>query len=124
MSLFDINPSSGEIFSTQQIDREATQFLTLNVLVSDSGTSPLIDTSMIFITVVDVNDNPPVFGARSYSAEVLEGTGVATVSFVSATDRDEGVNSDIVYSITGKQTNKQLERLTTYTNDNISLGLF
>ena len=111
MSLFDINPSSGEIFSTQQIDREATQFLTLNVLVSDSGTSPLIDTSMIFITVVDVNDNPPVFGATSYSAEVLEGTGVATVSLVSATDRDEGVNSDIVYSITGKQTNKQTIKL-------------
>ena len=102
MSFFDINPSSGEVFSTQQIDREATQFLTLNVLVADGGTGPLMDNSVISINVVDVNDNSPIFGETSYSAEVLEGTQVAEiVSLVSATDRDEGVNSAIIFSITG-----------------------
>ena len=102
MSFFAINPSSGEISSTQQIDREATQSLTLNVLVADSGTGPLTDTSIISINVVDINDNSPVFGETSYTADVLEGTQVAQiVSLVSATDQDEGVNSNIVFSITG-----------------------
>ena len=109
MSFFAINPSSGEIASTQQIDREATQSLTLNVLVADSGTGPLTDTSIISINVVDTNDNSPVFGETSYTADVLEGTQVAQiVSLVSATDQDEGVNSNIVFSITGMKIQPQM----------------
>ena len=103
MGSFRIDASTGEITSTQTIDRESTPSLNLTVQVSDSATVPLTDTSIISITVLDVNDNSPVFSAPSYSAELAEGTGMGQlVVQVSASDNDEGTNQEILFSITGE----------------------
>lgn len=101
-TFFSIDTSSGEIVSVQEIDRETTQSLTLTIIVSDSGTPELSDTSIVNINIVDVNDNSPVFGANSYSGFVIEGTGMGhIVTVVSATDADAGVNGVIGFQITG-----------------------
>uniref|UniRef100_A0A672FRC6 Cadherin domain-containing protein n=1 Tax=Salarias fasciatus TaxID=181472 RepID=A0A672FRC6_SALFA len=56
---------------------------------------------LIIITVLDANDNAPVFSQQTYKATVTEnspkGTVVATVT---ASDADQGSNSRITYSIT------------------------
>ena len=48
-TFFSIDTSSGEIVSVQEIDRETTQSLTLTIIVSDSGTPELSDTSIVNI---------------------------------------------------------------------------
>lgn len=52
------------------------------------------------ITVLDVNNNAPVFSEDSYSAVVMEDTPVGTsVVRVAATDADMGINAELVYRI-------------------------
>ena len=110
-TFFSIDTSSGEIVSVQEIDRETTPTLTLTIIVSDSGTPQLSDTSVVNINIVDVNDNSPVFGANGYSASVLEGTEMGhIVAVVSATDIDEGTNGVVEFEITGMFTNKQTNK--------------
>lgn len=64
----------------------------------DQGVPPLTSSVTLDINVLDLNDNSPVFPSSSYSVEVsedaLEGSLVLEVS---ASDKDEGSNSQVVY---------------------------
>ena len=56
--------------------------------------------TMVHIEVTDVNDESPVFDQPSYYFDVLEDTPLSsTIGHVSASDADEGSNSEITYSI-------------------------
>ena len=58
-SLLELNGNTGELKTTQPIDREELENNPINILaVSTSGSHPPID---IFIEVTDINDNDPVF---------------------------------------------------------------
>lgn len=59
--------------------------------------------SSITITVLDSNDNPPVFSTGLYSATLQEGPvqNRQQVVAVNATDADSGNNGQIVFSIAG-----------------------
>ena len=64
------------------------------------GTPSLTSVATVTISLVDVNDNPPVFERTMYSLSVSEATPVGTsVGRVYATSRDIGINADISYSI-------------------------
>uniref|UniRef100_UPI00398EB44D protocadherin-23 n=1 Tax=Pristiophorus japonicus TaxID=55135 RepID=UPI00398EB44D len=90
----------GKLVIINVLDRELTNNYSLVVSASDRGTLPLNSTTIISITVLDVNDNPPVFKSLEYHVEVLESTPVKSKLIqVSAYDRDHGVNADIKYSI-------------------------
>ena len=69
------------------------------------GLSSTVD---VFMNIVDINDNAPVFDPSSYSNEVWENATVGTsILMVSATDIDYGVNSEVTYSITGGDTDRK-----------------
>ncbi|XP_067838374.1 protocadherin-23 [Heptranchias perlo] len=90
----------GKLVLTNVLDRELTNNYSLIVRASDRGTSPLNSTTIISVTVLDVNDNPPVFKNLEYHVEVLESTPVKSKLIqVSAYDHDQGVNADVKYSI-------------------------
>lgn len=55
----------------------------------------------VYVTVLDENDNPPVFSQPSYQSQVEEGLASAIVTTVEASDRDLGVNSEIRFNLTG-----------------------
>lgn len=59
--------------------------------------------SNINITVIDINDNPPVFNNTPYSTRLPEGFVEATqlILTVQAVDADSGSNGEVVYSIAG-----------------------
>ena len=42
------------------------------VIATDGGTPPLSATSLLNVTITDVNDNPPVFSLSSYVTSVKE----------------------------------------------------
>ncbi|XP_021205801.2 protein dachsous isoform X1 [Bombyx mori] len=90
------------------LDRETTDHYQLVIEALDGGTPPLRGTMTVNITILDVNDNPPVFAESVYSATIPENATVGTaVLKVSATDSDAGDNGLIEYSINRRQSDKE-----------------
>ena len=64
----------------------------LAVRAQDSGTTPQTSTVSVYVNVVDVNDNAPVFDPSTYSNEIEEDAEVGQpVLTVIATDIDSGM---------------------------------
>ncbi|XP_051882334.1 protocadherin-16 [Pristis pectinata] len=84
----------------QMLDREEKDSYRLSVTATDSGTPPLRAESTFTIHVTDINDNPPVFDHSGYRQSIPEVLYPGSfVLQVTARDKDEGINGDIVYSI-------------------------
>ncbi|XP_054697589.1 protocadherin alpha-2-like isoform X3 [Grus americana] len=83
---------------TKALDRETMAVHRLVVTASDGGRPALTGTVELVISVLDVNDNAPQFNQSVYKVKVLEGSELGTPLIkLSATDLDEGINSDIIY---------------------------
>lgn len=99
---FTINPTTGEITTTQLLDREKKSGYLLTVSARDNGSPPMSDTTDVELLVTDVNDNAPVFARKSYQASISEAEGVGTsVLTLSARDADQGLNGRIQYTFAG-----------------------
>ncbi|KAM9373555.1 protocadherin alpha-2-like [Phaethornis superciliosus] len=83
---------------TKALDRETVPVHRLVVRASDGGRPSLTGTMELVISVLDANDNAPQFNQSVYKIKVLEGSQLGTLLLtLSATDLDEGSNSDITY---------------------------
>nr|XP_003477209.1 protocadherin alpha-1 [Cavia porcellus] len=81
------------------LDREATPEFRLLLRATDGGKPELEDTVHLLISVLDVNDNAPVFDQALYKVHLLETTANGTlVITLNASDADEGVNGEVVFS--------------------------
>ncbi|XP_059918616.1 protocadherin alpha-7-like isoform X18 [Gadus macrocephalus] len=81
------------------LDRESVKTHNLLLTATDGGKPPKSGEMKIIIHVSDVNDNPPVFTKDSYTLQINENTVKGTTIIqVNATDPDEGLNSEVVYS--------------------------
>ncbi|XP_060803701.1 protein dachsous [Amyelois transitella] len=90
------------------LDKETTDHYELVIEALDGGTPPLRGTMTVNITILDVNDNPPIFAESAYSATIPENATVGTtVLKVFATDADAGENGLIEYSINRRQSDKE-----------------
>ncbi|XP_042546060.1 cadherin-23 isoform X2 [Dipodomys spectabilis] len=96
------NDSIGEVFVARPLDREELDHYILKVVASDRGTPPRKKDHILQVTILDVNDNPPVIESPfGYNVSVNENVGGGTaVVQVRATDRDIGINSILSYYIT------------------------
>ncbi|XP_067093535.1 neural-cadherin [Osmerus mordax] len=101
LNLFSINPSTGTIYTVlRSLDREVEDRYLVVVEARDGG--GLTGTGTATILVSDVNDHPPVFTQRVYTAQVAEELKVnSEVLAVSATDGDQGENAVVTFSIVG-----------------------
>ncbi|XP_026214109.1 protocadherin beta-16-like [Anabas testudineus] len=89
-----------EMILKQPLDREKNEHLSLVLTAVDGGEPRMSGTMQILITVLDVNDNAPVFTKPVYKSAVAENSPKATlVTTVSASDADHGSNGRIKYSI-------------------------
>uniref|UniRef100_A0A8C2BTF9 Cadherin domain-containing protein n=1 Tax=Cyprinus carpio TaxID=7962 RepID=A0A8C2BTF9_CYPCA len=87
-----------EMVLQNALDRENKEQLSLLLTAVDGGEPQLTSTVRIHVTVLDINDNPPVFNQRVYKATLPENTPKNTViTSVSASDADEGSNAIITY---------------------------
>ncbi|XP_070826255.1 protocadherin Fat 3a isoform X5 [Chaetodon trifascialis] len=98
---FSIDKSSGIVVLERILDREVQPTYQITVHASDLGLPlPLSSMVNVTITVLDINDNPPVFERRDHLATVPEDVGVGTeVLRVYAASKDIGTNAEITYSI-------------------------
>ncbi|XP_033745650.1 LOW QUALITY PROTEIN: protocadherin Fat 4-like [Pecten maximus] len=94
-----IDTSTGVITTSASLDRESVDTYVIWCRVQDSGTPVLSSDTNVTITINDLNDNDPTFASTTYTATVTENTSVGTsITTMSATDADTGVNAVIVYS--------------------------
>ncbi|XP_064544890.1 fat-like cadherin-related tumor suppressor homolog isoform X2 [Drosophila montana] len=106
---FDIEPHTGLLKTTERkLDRENQSEHILEVSISDNGSPILTSTTRVVVSVLDINDNSPVFDQRVYKVQVPSTTNMNESIFqVHAIDNDDGENSRITYSIkSGKKKNK------------------
>ena len=99
LSLSQIN-SAGMISTNKFLDREDIPFYTLIVQASDKGSPPLTETVSVNVTILDVNDNKPVFSENPFTATVSENLPVGSRFLnVTASDADIGDNALLTWSI-------------------------
>ena len=97
---FSVN-ASGVLRSTRSLDRETQSSYAFTLTVSDSCVGCSLSASTpIRITVIDVNDNAPVFSLTHDTIQVSEDLPRNTaVAEYRATDADVGTNANIEYSL-------------------------
>ncbi|CAD7673136.1 unnamed protein product [Nyctereutes procyonoides] len=98
---FSIDSSSGIIILEQPLDREQQPSYNISVQATDQSPGQALSSlATVTITVLDINDNPPVFERRDYLVTVPEDTSPGTqVLAVFATSKDIGTNAEITYLI-------------------------
>lgn len=97
---FTIEPTSGILRTVRRLDRESVPFYELTAYAVDRGVPPQRTPVHIQVTVLDVNDNAPVFPADDFEVLVKENSAVGSVvAQITATDPDEGANAQIMYQI-------------------------
>ncbi|KAF6117915.1 cadherin EGF LAG seven-pass G-type receptor 1 [Phyllostomus discolor] len=98
---FYVEPTSGVIRTQRRLDRENVAVYSLRVLAVDRGSpAPLSASVEVQVTVLDINDNPPVFERDELELFVEENSPVGSVvARVRAEDPDEGPNAQIMYQI-------------------------
>ncbi|XP_064182027.1 protocadherin beta-16-like [Anguilla rostrata] len=100
---FKLMPSIKNFYSvvtTGVLDRELQSEYNISLAASDEGSPPLSSFKTLYVSISDVNDNPPTFDERSYSAYVTENNkpGTSVIS-VRARDPDWRQNGTILYSL-------------------------
>lgn len=66
--------TTARVVTTETLDREDTALYRLTLNVQDSTASPLTASVPLTVTVLDVNDNSPLFSQSSFSFTVSEDT--------------------------------------------------
>ncbi|CAK1543768.1 unnamed protein product [Leptosia nina] len=101
---FAIDNVTGVVKSIQRIDYEQIHKINFTLVAFDSGVPQLSTSAGVFVEVVNVNDEEPIFDQEVYEGSVNEHSVVGTsVLTVRAIDKDEGEFGQIRYSLAGEQ---------------------
>ncbi|XP_062419885.1 LOW QUALITY PROTEIN: cadherin EGF LAG seven-pass G-type receptor 2 [Pungitius pungitius] len=97
---FIIESTSGIVRTLRRLDRENVPVYSLQAFAVDKGGPALRTAVNIQVTILDVNDNPPVFEKDEFDIMVEENSPIGVVvAHILATDPDEGSNAQIMYQI-------------------------
>ncbi|KAG7477588.1 hypothetical protein MATL_G00071480 [Megalops atlanticus] len=97
---FIIESTSGIVRTLRRLDRENVPLYNLRAFAVDKGLPALKKSVDIQVSVLDVNDNPPVFEKDEFDIFVEENSPIGlVVAHVTASDPDEGSNAQIMYQI-------------------------
>lgn len=111
--LFGIFPNNGLLYLRAPLDRESRDRYDITVEASDNGTPAASATTHIVVSVLDANDNDPVFGRDAYEFVVEENLRRgAAVGQLLATDADADENAAIRYSLMPGNTSFQINAMT------------
>nr|CAD7195628.1 unnamed protein product [Timema douglasi] len=102
---FTVDRSTGVVTLLRTLDREDTDLIEVIISITGkliyegiAGSEPNTVSLRREISVIDVNDNAPLFNDRPYSFVVPETTRIGAILYsnVTLSDADGGVNSDIM----------------------------
>uniref|UniRef100_A0A182YNX1 Uncharacterized protein n=1 Tax=Anopheles stephensi TaxID=30069 RepID=A0A182YNX1_ANOST len=97
---FHMDPADGVIYLKKSLDHETLSHHHFTVVASDKGVPSLSSTAHVWVSVMDMNDNPPKFEQPSYSCVLSEHASRGQfVTVVSASDPDYIDHDRLVYTI-------------------------
>lgn len=108
--LFSVGAKSGILRTASVFDREKVTIYLIKIVATDQGKPQALSTSVfVYISILDENDNNPRFdGNQPFKVTVREnlfaGTPILTLN---ASDKDFGLNSELIYSISGGDNDKE-----------------
>ncbi|XP_077102018.1 protocadherin Fat 4-like [Siphateles boraxobius] len=71
-SNFEINQNSGVISVETALDREEVDQITVHIQATQQDDASKTANAVVFVTIEDVDDNPPKFDQDEYTASILE----------------------------------------------------
>ncbi|XP_073932920.1 protocadherin gamma-A5 isoform X22 [Castor canadensis] len=93
-----------ELVLEQPLDREKEATHDLLLIALDGGDPVHSSTAHIRVTVLDANDNAPLFSRSEYRVSVPENIPVGSpLLTLTATDADEGINGKLTYSFRNEE---------------------
>ncbi|XP_072252375.1 protocadherin-10-like [Leuresthes tenuis] len=96
-----------ELVLEKPLDREQQAVHRYVLTAMDGGQPPRTGTALLVVRVLDSNDNVPVFDQSVYTVSLSENIPVGTVVIeLNATDLDEGLNGEIIYSFSNHISNR------------------
>ncbi|KAG9348481.1 hypothetical protein JZ751_002216, partial [Albula glossodonta] len=96
--LFLLRTHSGEFFLSRGLDYEMERYYVLTIGVRNRG--GWLSRIRVYFSVMDINDNPPVFSPSTYSISVLENSAVGTCFLtLNVSDMDDGVNAELNWAV-------------------------
>ncbi|XP_022100282.1 protocadherin-11 X-linked-like [Acanthaster planci] len=102
---FHIVPQTGKIVTTRVIDFEEHKEFQFTVTAADHGIAPQTSEVLVSITVRDENDNAPEVISPNMGNDTFFIPQSAEAGFlvvpIQASDRDQGMNGQLSYSISG-----------------------
>lgn len=112
---FDINKTTGQMFTARQVDYElATEYMMQVKAVDSSAINPQSSIINVKIEVQDENDQSPIFKDDPVLFSISENTPIGTpVWNFTATDMDSGDNGYVQYSLTQQRPKKVFKLDTT-----------
>ncbi|XP_066573613.1 protocadherin gamma-A11-like [Amia ocellicauda] len=94
------------LLTEDKLDREMVSEYNITLTATDEGSPPLSSNKTILLKISDVNDNPPVFEQKSYSANVIENNSPGlSIASVKALDSDCCHNARVSYLLDDAQVN-------------------
>ncbi|XP_051925801.1 protocadherin gamma-C5-like isoform X2 [Hippocampus zosterae] len=96
LSVFDMNPVTGEITLKEKLDYETTKSYDIDITAKDKGSPEMEGHCRVQVDVTDSNDNPPEIVLTSQPKPVREDApSGSVVALISARDLDSGQNGNV-----------------------------
>lgn len=100
-----------ELVIIKELDREVQDSVDLSLVAWDKGNPPRSGSTLVHVRIQDSNDNSPTFEDSAPTLELPENTARGTTIIrLRATDPDQGVNGEVVYSLS-RHTQPEVQRL-------------
>ncbi|KAI5703141.1 hypothetical protein M8J75_008227 [Diaphorina citri] len=101
--MFSVNNITGEVFIQSRLDYETIQSVNFTLVAYDSGIPQLSTAANVYVQLININDNTPVFSQSEYNATIKENSpGDTKVVLVSAEDADLGDLGKVTYDLEGE----------------------
>lgn len=84
----------------KKLDREQNAEVNFKVIATDNGVPVLSSTATVTVTVLDVNDESPIFNTYQSTYSISESAANGTrIAVIDATDKDIGEFGSLQYSL-------------------------
>jgi hypothetical protein len=101
--MFEIDANNGTLRALHGLDREQRDEYGINVSALDGNLNPRQGFGLVVVTILDDNDNRPVFEKLQYTTSISEGVPIGyEVITVHAVDADLAMNSKVSYYLKHK----------------------